>query len=83
MTPPAPPAGRCSSAKAAISVLQGEFKVTERRVLMQELVAALEAGRVLEVFGAGTACVVCPVSSLLYRGQVSPASANHIHSRQS
>lgn len=47
----------------------GEFKVTERPMVMQELLAALEAGRVLEVFGAGTACVVCPVGSLLYRGQ--------------
>lgn len=37
---------------------------------MKELLGALEAGRVLEVFGAGTACVVCPVGSLLYRGQV-------------
>ncbi|KAK0148694.1 Branched-chain-amino-acid aminotransferase, cytosolic [Merluccius polli] len=45
----------------------GEFKVTERRMDMKELLAALDAGRVLEVFGAGTACVVCPVGSLLYR----------------
>ncbi|KAI2666319.1 Branched-chain-amino-acid aminotransferase, cytosolic [Labeo rohita] len=34
-----------------------------------ELMGALEDGRVLEVFGSGTACVVCPVGSLLYRGQ--------------
>lgn len=49
---------------------QGEFKVTERTMRMKELLGALEAGRILEVFGAGTACVVCPVGSLLYRGQV-------------
>lgn len=47
----------------------GEFKVTERNMEMKELLAALDAGRVLEVFGAGTACVVCPVGSLLYKGQ--------------
>uniref|UniRef100_A0A8C8DSZ9 Branched-chain-amino-acid aminotransferase n=1 Tax=Oryzias sinensis TaxID=183150 RepID=A0A8C8DSZ9_9TELE len=47
----------------------GEFKVTERTMGMKELLAALEAGRVLEVFGAGTACVVCPVSELLYKGK--------------
>lgn len=41
---------------------------------MKELLGALEAGRILEVFGAGTACVVCPVGSLLYRGQVGGAS---------
>lgn len=37
---------------------------------MKELLKALDAGKVLEVFGAGTACVVCPVGSLLYRGKV-------------
>lgn len=37
---------------------------------MQELLTALDAGQVLEVFGAGTACVVCPVGSLLYNGKV-------------
>ncbi|XP_037112430.1 branched-chain-amino-acid aminotransferase, mitochondrial isoform X1 [Syngnathus acus] len=47
----------------------GEFKVTERTMGMKELLDALDAGRVLEVFGAGTACVVCPVGSLLYKGQ--------------
>ncbi|KAF3846154.1 hypothetical protein F7725_003232 [Dissostichus mawsoni] len=46
----------------------GEFKVTERTMGMPELLGALDSGRVLEVFGAGTACVVCPVGSLLYRG---------------
>uniref|UniRef100_A0A8C2WC49 Branched-chain-amino-acid aminotransferase n=1 Tax=Cyclopterus lumpus TaxID=8103 RepID=A0A8C2WC49_CYCLU len=45
----------------------GEFKVTERTMSMKELLGALDAGRILEVFGAGTACVVCPVGSLLYR----------------
>ncbi|XP_074553445.1 branched-chain-amino-acid aminotransferase, mitochondrial [Halichoeres trimaculatus] len=47
----------------------GEFKVTERTMEMQELLGALDAGRILEVFGAGTACVVCPVGSLLYKGK--------------
>lgn len=49
---------------------QGEFKVTERTMGIKELLGALDAGRVLEVFGAGTACVVCPVGSLLYKGKV-------------
>nr|XP_046270128.1 branched-chain-amino-acid aminotransferase, mitochondrial [Scatophagus argus] len=47
----------------------GEFKVTERTMDMKELLGALDAGRILEVFGAGTACVVCPVGSLLYKGK--------------
>nr|XP_057904540.1 branched-chain-amino-acid aminotransferase, mitochondrial [Doryrhamphus excisus] len=46
-----------------------EFKVTERTMGMKELLGALDSGRVLEVFGAGTACVVCPVGSLLYKGK--------------
>ncbi|XP_062841036.1 branched-chain-amino-acid aminotransferase, mitochondrial [Trichomycterus rosablanca] len=48
----------------------GEFKVTERKVVMKELMDALKAGRVKEVFGAGTACVVCPVGSLRYKGEL-------------
>uniref|UniRef100_A0A8B9JFQ5 branched-chain-amino-acid transaminase n=1 Tax=Astyanax mexicanus TaxID=7994 RepID=A0A8B9JFQ5_ASTMX len=53
-----------------LCVFQGEFKVTERKVGMKEFLDALKGGRVREVFGAGTACVVCPVGSLLYKGQV-------------
>ncbi len=53
-----------------LCLCQGEFKVTERNMVMKDLLGALDAGRVLEVFGAGTACVVCPVGSLLYKGKV-------------
>lgn len=48
----------------------GEFKVTERTMGMEELLGALKAGRIREVFGAGTACVVCPVGSLRYKGKL-------------
>ncbi|KAJ2159196.1 branched-chain-amino-acid transaminase bat2 [Coemansia sp. RSA 552] len=44
----------------------GEFKVSERKVTMPELVKAVEENRMLEAFGAGTACVVCSVSTVLY-----------------
>ncbi|XP_077994212.1 branched-chain-amino-acid aminotransferase, cytosolic-like [Glandiceps talaboti] len=47
----------------------GEFKVTERTFTMAEVMRALKDGRLLEMFGAGTACVVCPVGSILYGGQ--------------
>uniref|UniRef100_A0A673ZBB2 Branched-chain-amino-acid aminotransferase n=1 Tax=Salmo trutta TaxID=8032 RepID=A0A673ZBB2_SALTR len=47
----------------------GEFKVTERTMGMKELLGALDSGKITEVFGAGTACVVCPVGSLLYKGK--------------
>ncbi|XP_070557934.1 branched-chain-amino-acid aminotransferase, cytosolic-like [Ptychodera flava] len=46
-----------------------EFKVTERTFTMAEVMKALKDKRVLEIFGAGTACVVCPVDSILYGGQ--------------
>ncbi|KAI8325178.1 branched-chain amino acid aminotransferase II [Martensiomyces pterosporus] len=48
----------------------GEFKVSERRVTMPEVTKALEEGRLLEAFGAGTACVVCSVSEVLYEDKV-------------
>ncbi|XP_072889547.1 branched-chain-amino-acid aminotransferase, mitochondrial [Hemitrygon akajei] len=47
----------------------GEFKVSERGMTMNELVKGLQENRVKEIFGAGTACVVCPVDRILYLGQ--------------
>nr|XP_056702282.1 branched-chain-amino-acid aminotransferase, cytosolic isoform X1 [Euleptes europaea] len=47
----------------------GEFKVSERYITMSDLKAALKDRRVKEMFGAGTACVVCPVSTILYQGE--------------
>lgn len=49
---------------------QGEFRVAERTITMQELLRALEEGRVREVFGSGTACQVCPVHRILYKDKV-------------
>ncbi|XP_063109133.1 branched-chain-amino-acid aminotransferase, mitochondrial isoform X2 [Cavia porcellus] len=47
----------------------GEFRVAERKITMQELLQALEEGRVREIFGSGTACQVCPVHQILYEGK--------------
>ncbi|XP_056409884.1 branched-chain-amino-acid aminotransferase, cytosolic [Hyla sarda] len=47
----------------------GEFKVSERYLTMADLEKALQEGRVGEMFGAGTACVVCPVGSILYKNE--------------
>ncbi|KAL3842633.1 hypothetical protein ACJMK2_020624 [Sinanodonta woodiana] len=44
----------------------GEFKVTERNYTMAEVQKALNEKRLLEMFGSGTACVVCPVEKILY-----------------
>ncbi|CAH1258913.1 BCAT2 [Branchiostoma lanceolatum] len=43
-----------------------ECKVTERTFTMQDLIKGLEENRVKELFGAGTACVVCPIDRILY-----------------
>ena len=47
---------------------QHKIRVSERRQTMQQLIAAMNAGRVLEAFGAGTACVVSPVKEINFKG---------------
>ncbi len=51
----------------------GEFKVSERNVAMEEVTAALDEGRLLEMFGAGTAAVVSPIRRVEYHGKVRAA----------
>jgi branched-chain amino acid aminotransferase len=45
-----------------------EFDVVEGHMSMAELIAAINEGRVLEMFGAGTAVVVSPIKKLHYTG---------------
>ncbi|KAI9800982.1 MAG: hypothetical protein M1825_003516 [Sarcosagium campestre] len=45
------------------------WKVSERKFTIGELVAAAHDGRLIEVFGAGTAAVVAPVRSIGWKGQ--------------
>ncbi|KAM9771694.1 branched-chain-amino-acid aminotransferase, cytosolic [Syngnathus typhle] len=47
----------------------GEFKVSERDLNMAELCGALKQGRVKQVFGSGTACMICPVGEIVYLGE--------------
>ncbi|KAM8740325.1 branched-chain-amino-acid aminotransferase, cytosolic [Acanthopagrus schlegelii] len=47
----------------------GEFKVTERYLTMSQLCSALKQQRVKEVFGSGTACMVCPIGHIVYQGE--------------
>uniref|UniRef100_A0A0A9X9B4 Branched-chain-amino-acid aminotransferase n=1 Tax=Lygus hesperus TaxID=30085 RepID=A0A0A9X9B4_LYGHE len=54
-----------------MSILQlakewNQFKVSERVITMPEIKRLNKEGRLLEVFGAGTACVVSPVSAIHY-----------------
>ncbi|XP_069679436.1 branched-chain-amino-acid aminotransferase, cytosolic isoform X1 [Periplaneta americana] len=46
-----------------------EFPVSERRISMAEVINLLGQNRLLELFGAGTACVVSPVASIMYNGE--------------
>ena len=48
----------------------GEFKVSEARFTMGQVCKALEEGRLLEVFGSGTAAVIAPVKAIRYRDKV-------------
>jgi branched-chain amino acid aminotransferase len=43
-----------------------EFKVSERFVTLPEIVQAQKDGRLLEIFGAGTAAVIAPVKKIVY-----------------
>uniref|UniRef100_A0A6P4ERQ6 Branched-chain-amino-acid aminotransferase n=1 Tax=Drosophila rhopaloa TaxID=1041015 RepID=A0A6P4ERQ6_DRORH len=47
----------------------GKFKVTEANITMPMVCELLNQGRLLELFGAGTACVVSPVNRINYLGQ--------------
>ncbi|KAK3069353.1 branched-chain-amino-acid transaminase bat2 [Teratosphaeriaceae sp. CCFEE 6253] len=44
------------------------WKVSERRFHMREVSTAAKEGRLMEVFGSGTAAVVAPVRSIGYQG---------------
>ncbi|KAK3700896.1 hypothetical protein QZH41_012704, partial [Actinostola sp. cb2023] len=46
-----------------------EFKVTEKEFNMGDLTKAVDENRVLEMFGSGTACVVCPINRIFYQGK--------------
>jgi len=45
-----------------------EFDVVERPIFMRDILRALNDKRLLELFGAGTACNVCPIERILYDG---------------
>ncbi|XP_049891797.1 branched-chain-amino-acid aminotransferase, cytosolic [Epinephelus moara] len=47
----------------------GEIKVTERYLTMSQLCSALKQQRVKEMFGSGTASMVCPIGHIVYQGE--------------
>ena len=44
--------------------------VEERRLTIDEVIDAFRSGDLAEIFGAGTAAVICPVASIGYKGEV-------------
>lgn len=53
--------------KSIIEMLKNEgYEVIERRISVEEVIKALEEGRLEEAWGCGTAAVVSPVGKLVY-----------------
>jgi len=46
----------------------GEFEVSERKITMGEVMQAKADNKLLEIFGCGTAAIVCPVGNIKYNG---------------
>lgn len=57
---------RDSAIKLAASL---GFRVEERLIDINELMADIKAGKVTEAFGSGTAAVITPVGTLSYKGE--------------
>ena len=45
------------------------IKLTERRLSIEEVMAASRSGELKEVFASGTAAVISPIGSLFYQGE--------------
>jgi len=69
--------------KSAIELLQDNgYKVTERKISIQEVYEAYESGKLNEIFGTGTAAVISPVGELIWEdkhmvvngGEIGPVS---------
>ncbi len=56
--------------KSILELLRDEgYKVSERRISVDELGQALEDGKLEEAWGCGTAAVVSPIGELCYKGK--------------
>jgi branched-chain amino acid aminotransferase len=54
------------------------LKVVERKISIDEVILALEHGRLKEVFGSGTATVISPVGKLAYREKAYPINGEKV-----
>ena len=56
--------------KSCLELLRAEgYRVSERRLSIDELAKALEEGRLEEAWGCGTAAVISPIGELCYMGK--------------
>ena len=54
------------------------YKVSEKKISIDEIHAAYKAGKIEEVFGTGTAAVISPVGELCYNGEKMVINNNEI-----
>ena len=55
---------------SALELLRDKgYKVEERKLSIDELIEAAEAGKLDEAFGTGTAAVISPVGEILHNGK--------------
>ncbi|THH16756.1 hypothetical protein EW146_g3924 [Bondarzewia mesenterica] len=58
-----------ATGKVRLPELSDKLVVSERGVTMKEVKAAAQAGRLVELFGTGTAAVISPVDKVGYEGE--------------
>ena len=67
--------------KSCIEVLKDKgYKVSERKLSIDELVEAMESGKLEEAWGCGTAAVVSPIGQLYYNEKTYTINNNEIGS---
>jgi branched-chain amino acid aminotransferase len=62
----------CVLSLARERLLPVGWRVTERQISMSEVAEAADAGRLVEVFGTGTAAVVSPIREIGWQGRLVP-----------
>jgi len=58
-----------ASGKSKIKGIPDELIVSERKITMGEVKEKAKKGQVIEMFGAGTAAIICPVDKIGYLGE--------------
>ncbi|NLZ46602.1 MAG: branched-chain amino acid aminotransferase [Clostridiales bacterium] len=65
--------------KSAIEVCKSKgYKVTERKISIDEIAEAYNAGKIQEIFGTGTAAVISPVGHLKWGDMIMTINNNEI-----